>query len=359
MKMSSPNRTRGHLVREVLAGAWREEPGESTLTAEELAEVTPLLLGSGAAGLAWRRVRHTELQFTNEAEELERAYQLNVIQASLQEQQLEEVFHLLTAARVEALLVKGWAAGRAYPAKGLRPSGDIDLVVRPEHLDEARRVFNNPATKQFFVDFEHEELEALSAREWDEMFARSFEVKLGNGRVRLMCEEDHLRFLSVHLLRHGAWRPLWLADVAALLESRAESFDWERCLGRDSLRARWVACALGLAERLLGARMDEPAIAARARKVPKWMVSSVLKQWERPCVIDRLPPQLMAETLRLKRPARIFGALLKRWPDPLQATIRMRAPVNRLLPRFPFQMGEYVMRTATYMARRPKLRREQ
>ncbi|HWS99649.1 MAG TPA: nucleotidyltransferase family protein [Pyrinomonadaceae bacterium] len=357
MKKSPPNRTRGHLVREALTGAWREEPARAALTAEELAEVTPLLLGSGAAGLAWWRIRHTQLRFTNEAEELERAYQLNVIRASLQERQLEEVFRLLTSARVDALLIKGWAAGRSYPAKGLRPSGDLDLVVRPGQMDEALTLFGAPEAKQFFVDFEHEELEALSAGEWDELFARSREVAVGGGRVRLMSEEDHLRFLSVHLLRHGAWRPLWLADVAAALETRAESFDWERCLGSDPLRAGWVACALGLAERLLGARIDDPAIAARARRLPKWMVSSVLKQWERPCVMDRLPPELMAETLR-KRPIRIFGALLKRWPDPLQATIRMRAPVNRL-PRFPFQMGEYVVRTASYMTRRPKLRRGQ
>lgn len=342
----------------MLKGAWRAEPAQTALTAEELAEVTPLLLGSGAAGLAWTRVRHTELRFTNEAEELERAYQLNVIRASLQERQLVEVFRLLDSSRIDALLVKGWAAARAYPAKGLRPSGDIDIVVRPGQTAEALALFGSPEAKQFFVDFEHEELEALGGREWDEMFARSREVAAGGGRVRLMSEEDHLRFLSVHLLRHGAWRPLWLADVAAALETRARSFDWGRCLGRERRRAEWVACALGLAERLLGARIDEPAIAARARKVPKWMVSSVLKQWERPCVIDRLPPQLMAETLRLKRPISIFGALLKRWPDPLQATVHMRAPVNRL-PRFPFQVGEYVMRTAAYMTRRPKLRRGQ
>ncbi|HYG80182.1 MAG TPA: nucleotidyltransferase family protein, partial [Pyrinomonadaceae bacterium] len=224
--MSPPSRTRGHLVREVLMGAWREEPAESALTAEELALVTPLLLGSGAAGLGWWRIRHTELRFTNEADELERAYQLNVIRASLQERQLEEVFRLLDSSRIDALLVKGWAAGRAYPAKGLRPSGDLDLVVRPEQLDEALTLFGSPEAKQFFVDFEHEELEGLSAREWDELFARSREVVVGGGRVRLMSEEDHLRFLSIHLLRHGAWRPLWLADVAAALETRAESFDW-------------------------------------------------------------------------------------------------------------------------------------
>lgn len=358
MKSSSPKRSRGLLVREALAGAWRADTAavEVRLTAEELRLVAPLLLGSGAAGLAWRRIRHTLLQATDEAEELERAYQRNLLQASLQEGQLEEVFRLLADAGIEALLVKGWAAARAYPAKGLRPSGDIDLVVRPAQLDEARRVFASPEAKRFFVDLEHEELDALSAGEWDELFARSEEVRLGRARVRLMCAEDHLRFLSVHLLRHGAWRPVWLVDVAAAVESRPESFDWGLCLGRDPLRAGWVACAVGLAERLLGARVGEAAIAERARRVPQWMVASVLKQWERPCVIDRLPPELMAETL--KRPARIFGALRRRWPDPLQATIRLRAPVNGL-PRFPFQVGEYLMKTASYITRRPKLRRGQ
>ena len=45
--------------------------------------------------------------------------------------------------------------------------------------------------------------------------------------------EDQLRQLCLHLLRHGACRPLWLCDVAVMLESLPGDFDWDRCLGGD------------------------------------------------------------------------------------------------------------------------------
>lgn len=356
MKRESPRKTRGHLVRKTLIAAWRPSPTAIEISAEELSEATPLLLGSGAAGLAWWRLRQSDLQFTSEADELQRAFHLNIIQHSFQEQEIEKVFRLLRRARVEAMLIKGWATARAYPSTGLRPSGDIDLLIRPDQLEAARVVLNSSETKQYFVDFEHEEFDGFKRAEWDELYASSQTVKVGEEDVRLMSPEDHLRFLCIHLLRHGAWRPLWLSDVAAAVESRQSDFSWERCLGRDSRRADWVACALGLAHGLLGARVEDTPVGKRARRIPRWLVSAVLKQWEKPCLIDHAPPELIMTSLRY--PARIVKALRLRWPDPIQATIRMRAPINRL-PRLPFQVGEYVSKTATFMTRLPGLRREQ
>jgi hypothetical protein len=350
---NQPRKPLGHLVAEVLAGAWRRTPVPLAITAEELEAATPLLVGSGAAGLGWWRVRRTALQFTHEAEELERTFHLNIIQASFHEQNIEKVFGLLRRAGVDALLIKGWAVARIYPERGLRPSGDIDLLIRPDQLEIARAVLNSPEGKQYFADFEHEEFQTFKRREWDELSAHSETVRLGNEDVRLMSQEDHLRLLCIHMLRHGAWRPLWLCDVSAVMEFRPRVFDWERCLGKDRRRADWVACALGLAHRLLGARVDDTPVRERAGKIPNWLVETVLKQWEKPCVIDRLGPELMATSLR--HPARVVGALRLRWPDPIQATIRMRGPINEW-PRLPFQVGEYVAKTATFMSRLPGLR---
>jgi Uncharacterised nucleotidyltransferase len=354
MKRACPRKPLGHLVAETLTGAWRRHPAALAMTAEELAEATPLLVGSGAAGLAWWRVRRTALQFTLEAEELQRAFHLNLIQASFHEQNIEKVFGLLRRAGVDALLIKGWAVARLYPERGMRPSGDIDLLIRPDQLETARAILKSPEAKHYFADFEHEEFQGLERREWDELAARSEVVRLGREDVRLMSPEDHLRLLCIHLLRHGAWRPLWLCDVAAVMEFRPRGFDWERCLGRDRRRAEWVICALGLAHHLLGARVDDTPV--EGRRIPKWLVATVLKQWEKPCVIDRVGPELMTTSLRY--PARIAGALRMRWPDPIQATIRMRGPINEW-PRLPFQVGEYVSKAATFMTKLPESWREQ
>src|ERR1044072_8310450 len=54
--------SRGRLVAQLLAGAWRRLPPPLTHSAEELAEIAPLLLKSGGGALAWCRVRNTDLR---------------------------------------------------------------------------------------------------------------------------------------------------------------------------------------------------------------------------------------------------------------------------------------------------------
>jgi hypothetical protein len=356
-KTARPRKSKGSLIAECLAGAWRQDPQSLNITPQELEEAAPLLLGSGEAALAWRRIRQAEhLLRAPAAEELERAYQRNVIQATFQERQIEKVFSLLRAGGVEAMLVKGWSLARAYPSMGMRPCGDIDLLVHPEQRERAREIFEGPEGRKYFVDFGHEEFAELDAAAWRELLARSRSVALGAEQVRMLSEEDHLRFLCIHLLRHGAWRPLWLCDVAVVLETRTRGFDWERCLGERSEReADWVACAIGLAHKLLGARIDDTPLKESARRIPNWLVSAVLKQWETPCLIDRLPPELIMVSLR--HPSRVVRALKDRWPDPVEATIRMRGPMNGW-PRLPYQIGGYLAKTGNFVTRLPKLVRE-
>jgi hypothetical protein len=102
--------------------------------------------------------------------------------------------------------------------------------------------------------------------------------------------------------------------------------------------------------------VEDTPIRKRAQAIPNWLVAAVLKQWERPRIIDRLALELMMTSLR--HPRRVVKALRNRWPDPIQATIRMRGPINQW-PRLPFQVGEYMAKTTTFMRRLPKLLREQ
>ena len=83
--------------------------------------------------------------------------------------------------------------------------------------------------------------------------------------VRLFGPEDHLRLLALHALRHGLLRPLWLCDVAAAVEGRPAGFDWDYFLRGDATRTRWAKTAIGLAHRVLGARLDGVPDAARWR----------------------------------------------------------------------------------------------
>lgn len=326
----------GSLVAAALAGAWRPSPPPLDLSPAALAEVTPLLLGTGGGGLAWWRVRSSDLRTSPPASQLEQAYRLHTLQAAVHERQLMRAITILRSAGVEPLLAKGWAVARLYPEPGLRPYGDIDLCVRPEQHAAAVAALRSAAGQGGPVDL-HQGFRLLD-RSWDGLCDRSQLVRLGEVDIRILGPEDHLRLLCVHMLSHGVERPLWLCDVGAALASRPADFDWDRCLAGSKRRSDWVACALGLAHQLLGARLDGTPVAWRANHLPSWLVPTVLRQWG---LGYRHREPIVAY---LRHPARVPGALLLCWPDPILATVEVGGPFNEL-PRLPFQLAQCLSRT--------------
>jgi hypothetical protein len=345
----------GSLVAAILTCSWRQSPPPLESSAEELTRVTPLLLGSGAAALAWWRVRNSELRSSPEALQLQHAYHHFTLESDLHERDIKHVFTLFYAAGVEPLLVKGWASARPYPEPGMRVYGDIDLYVRPQQHEAALRVMKSPECSRYMIDLVYDELSRLDKQSFDELYARSQRLKLDEVAIRIPSPEDHLRIQCLHLLKHGAWRPLWLCDVAAAVENLPADFDWELCLGRDNPQADWVACTIGVAHQLLGAEVDNTPVADRARSLPRWLVPAVLKQWEKPCAADHHPYELMANTFRNR--AGVLEALRNRWPEPIQATVLMRGPFNEL-PRLIFQLVYYQAQAARFLIRLPKELRE-
>ncbi len=342
----------GELVAAVLAGSWRLSPPSLALSPAALAEVAPLLLTTGSGSLGWWRIRPTELATCEAALELRQAYRLHTLQAARHEQHVITAITLLRSAGVEALLVKGWAIARLYPERGLRPYGDIDLCVRPEQHSVALEVLGAATVDVGAVDL-HKGLQELHRPSLDEVYDRSEVVRLADADVRILGPEDHLRYACMHMLRHGAHRALWLCDVAVVLESLPEDFDWDYLLSVDRRRGDWVVCALGLAHHLLGARLDEIPVAKRARHLPRWLLPSVLRQWSLEAHYMNGPS--MAYCLR--HPTQLPKALRRRWPNPVQATVGVGGPFNEL-PRLPFQVGECLMRSAYFLTQVPRLIRQ-
>src|SRR6266550_790143 len=131
----------GILVSAILQGAWRNSTlHDLQLSATQLEEVTPLLYGSGAAALGWWRIRETELRSSSSADLLHQAYRLQTLLARIHQTKTEKISRLLRAAGVDSIVVKGWAVARHYPQPGLRPSGDIDLLIRPRDYRAAQDV---------------------------------------------------------------------------------------------------------------------------------------------------------------------------------------------------------------------------
>ena len=159
---------------------------------------------------------------------------------------LDPLLARLAETGVATIVLKGVALGTAYyrdPA--LRPMVDVDLLVRPSHLEVALRVLeesgwiqlgrvpNHFALRGQELDLRGPNGERLDLH-WhlhpafadpghppddDGFFARAVPLAIGGATTRMLEPTD----LLLHLLVHGStngWRahPLWVPDVVTLLD---------------------------------------------------------------------------------------------------------------------------------------------
>ncbi|MGE3440070.1 MAG: nucleotidyltransferase family protein [Blastocatellales bacterium] len=350
--ISTFNERRGYLIATVLHGAWGHV-ASLPLTSETFEELTTLLLKSGSAALGWRAISNSDLRDSPISFQLQQAYRLHTLQAALHERSLIQLASYLRANNLEPLLGKGWAIARSYPEAGLRPYGDFDLYIRPGDHSAMTALLKAPNAPAASVDL-HRGCAELDDRGFDEIFSRSRLIPVGGAEIRIFGAEDHLRLLCLHMLRHGAWRPLWLVDVAVALETRPEDFDWDYFLSGDRRRTGWVVCAIVLASELLGAKINDTPVAHRIGALPGWLAPTVLRQWgtEPKPHGTRVP---MSHYLR--HPSGVIEALRIRWPNAIEASVGVRAPFNEL-PRLPFQIGECLARSARFALQLPGIWRE-
>jgi hypothetical protein len=332
---------RGRQVAAVLAGAWRTAPPPLVLAPQDLAAIAPLLLGASAGGLVWWRLRHAPPEDPDTAGRFRQAYRFHSLQAALHERDILRAVTALRSAGIEPLLFKGWATARWYPEPGLRPYGDVDLWVPPGRRAAARAVLDAASDEGCTADL-HEELhEGIPAlhgdRAWHELWVRSVDVRVGGLTVRALGPADEVRALCLHLLGHGAWRALWMCDLGALLETRPSGLDWDAVLAGPRRRARWIACALRVAEHLLDVPLGDAPAAVRRAVPPPWIEATVLRQWG---IGFRHHEPLL---FHLRQRSDILRTIRQGWPDPIMASVGMNAPFNHL-PRLPVQLAHCASR---------------
>lgn len=253
-------------------------------------------------------------------------YRIQVLQNAVREHEICAAFQMLRSAAIEPILLKGWSVGRLYPDPNLRCLGDVDLVVRDDELTGAKKAVREYGPLNIdwhgLSDLKHEFPDP------EAVIRRSQLVPLGKTQIRVLCHEDNLHFIAIHMLRHGAWSPVWVRDVAVLLASRPKNFDWDVCLGPDATRAGWVRSALVLAHRLAGADISDTP--AEHHEIPKWFQRAVIKAQKTPDPADNQPPESIWAALA--HPWRLPHGLLKRWPNPIAAAIRTHAPFKQRPP---------------------------
>jgi hypothetical protein len=335
MSQSAGLNSPGRYIANMLSGAWRCLPPELNMAPVTVDTICPLLFRSGAGALGWWRVRHGTVGRSHAT--LHAAYLRYALNAAQHERQVVEAISILRAAGLEPLLLKGWAVGRLYAESGLRPSGDIDL-----YLPRIQRLAAENALRaegQYWADFQHEEIERCGMG-FERLYDCSESVQLNGFVIRILGPEDQLRFLCLHFLKHGAWRPVWLCDIAARLESLPIGFDWDRCLGESKRDASWIAYSVILAKRLLGADLRNAPLSRWESKLPEWLPESVLEQWSHPYPANLPSFLIQMEVSSWKNAIR---ASAQRWPNPIQAIVDAGGYFDRW-PPISFQLRNCLKR---------------
>jgi hypothetical protein len=347
--MKSPNpRQQGQLVADFLAGSWRTVQPRLDMSLSDLERVTSLLYNSGGAGLAWWRIHESDLAITPCGELLHQGYRMQALQTPINEERILKAFRLLRDAGIEPILVKGWAAAQFYPHQTFRPYGDIDLVVRAADHSTAREALMRDEDETWWVDL-HKGLPELDDRSLDGLFDRSRTLALQDVPIRVLSFEDHLALLAIHFFKHGAWRPTWLCDIAAMVEALPPDFEPSICLGSNKNRAAWIACGINLAHQLLGANVAGLSLGVQQKDLPEWIVRAVLEQWGNLFQAVQLPVQprpLMSYAIN--SPRKLVREIRERWPRPIVATFNLRGQPNNL-PRLPYQLGSFAAQAGRYL----------
>jgi len=190
---------------------------------------------------------------------------------------LRRIAGSLEEARIPLIILKGMAlAYLAYPNPYCRSMSDIDLFVPRADLESAVQAMRNLGFQEVRVCFSQEGPAFASPDhlvyieihgslpsferfgvDSDFLWDRSLSQNLGGVQVRVLCPEDFVEHLSLHLGPHHHYVSLLqqLLDLRFYLEIHGAEIDWQAVSDR-SVRvgsSAWVYLTLWLAQELLGA----------------------------------------------------------------------------------------------------------
>jgi hypothetical protein len=177
---------------------------------------------------------------------------------------LERIALRFNGAGIPLMVLKGAALNlTVYERPSERAMADLDLLVKPEHTDDARALLEEagclrgaPLVREdFFPRFYYEtdyiagkiypmkiDLHVRPVRPlryarllpdaafWD----RADRVRIGRAVLLIPSTEDMLIHLAVHAAIHGFAEDKWLVDIRRWIQKRHDVIDWEAFLSSTS-----------------------------------------------------------------------------------------------------------------------------
>lgn len=218
---------------------------------------------------------------------------------------------LFQAAQIPVVALKGiYLANHIYPHSGMRPMGDIDLLVPERDLSQAREILLAQGYRQL-VDFAYADIQAeieiahhlapfvkedspTIELHWhivkpgeshfvfpvDELWRRTVPCAIGQASALALTKEATFVHLCMHVSYHHLFafglRPL--VDVHTLVSTFGDQLDWDEVAtcGTSWQANRGILLTLAVAHRLFGTQI--PRQFKEAEDIPEEVQKLVVEQ---------------------------------------------------------------------------------
>jgi hypothetical protein len=201
--------------------------------------------------------------------------------------ELVRILDQIDALGIEVVPYKGLVLAEAvYGNMALRPTGDIDLLIRPQDFQQIKNAVLelgytphaplSAAEEHAYLTSGYEcvfdcdagrnllELQwALQPRfyavdiDMNALFQRAAQVSFAGRRVKTLSSEDMLIVLALHAAKHVWGRLIWLCDIVQIM--RLPNLNWESIANQATELgvARILSITLRLTNALLGASLPQ------------------------------------------------------------------------------------------------------
>ncbi len=208
------------------------------------AKLTEIARQDGVIGLLYQRLKGTDIP-PSTLSQLKGFYQSVAAQNLIVLDTLEKLEGALVTEEIEVMTLKGASLlDNPYPRVGMRPMGDLDLMVRPQDQERfvgflhAQGYRTDPSITHLFrknralIDLHTHALNTDRITNRASLFPTGMEPVWDNSVpwqqgfrwLRRPDDVDNILLLSLHLMKHSFESLIWLVDIYELLRGREEAF---------------------------------------------------------------------------------------------------------------------------------------
>ena len=352
------------------------ESTQATLSSEEWEAIIKVARRQEVLPLLYHRLKQLKVAPPKIVEEeLERAYLKNALFNSLFLIELERILEKLAENSIRVILLKGaYLLLKVYEDLGLRPMGDIDILVCREDLAAAHYILLglgyqsraiNPIPVKRWAHYEYLNTDngVLVEVHWslleehqpvkidtEILWRTSCRESLNGIPFYTLSPENNLLYLCIHAAKHiGSLSLRFLYDIHKLVEAQRDSLEWGivESLARKWRISRPVALFIQLTSELFGVEppldcfnlLEQNGITSHYYSLVKTMLLS------NPPYIDAVDPGLMEIffTKGITRKLSLLWRALIPYKDEMSNLYRTPPSFVHTLPYYPVRWTRAVL----------------